>query len=218
MKFRISKTITVVSAAALALIVVAVVATIQHNTSLGLVANERKQSTDAKLSDAVAGNTTENKLSGSSDNVTSDPGNHTVNAAKNNDAAPVAPACKLLSSVVAKQVLGVDVKISVANGSIVPETANTTVSACAYSGVTDTVQLAVREPKDSLGVSENAVIFGSERPAGVTSVKGYGQSAYWSPDSKHLNILGSNKWYIITSSAGTQAAAEAVAKVLVSEF
>jgi hypothetical protein len=105
-----------------------------------------------------------------------------------------------------------------ATDSSTPQTSDTSLSTCGYASGEATIQLSVRAAKNSLGASENATAFGSERPASATPVSGYGQSAYWDPDVHTLNILGSNTWYIVRSSSGTQQRAEAVATACKATF
>jgi cytoskeletal protein RodZ len=127
-------------------------------------------------------------------------------------------ACKLLSPSVATQTLGTSAAASTPSDTSALVTPDTSLGACAYTGSNETVQLIVRTPKNSLGASENATHFGSEKPANATSVSGYGQSAYWDPDAKQLNILANNNWYIISRSTGSSDDSEAVAKLLASGF
>jgi len=139
------------------------------------------------------------------------------NASGTNIPAPTA-SCTLLSQEVARQIIGDGAQSSVPTDASKLQTADTTISACAWSSGSATVQLVVRTPKDSLGASENSTAFGSERPDGVTPLTGYGQSAYWDPSKQQLDVLGNNSWYIITRNTGTQADAEAVAKLLAPGF
>ncbi|HSX15833.1 MAG TPA: hypothetical protein VLF40_03520 [Candidatus Saccharimonadales bacterium] len=112
-------------------------------------------------------------------------------------------ACKLLTTAIAQQLLGADAKPADAGNVGNLQTSATTVATCTYTSDSGALQLTLRTPKNSLGVSENATVFGSERPSGATTVTGYGQSAFWDPDEHRLNVLGHNTWHIITrTSAG----------------
>jgi len=133
-------------------------------------------------------------------------------------AAPSNPACKLLTSALAQQLLGSGAQYRSSADTTTPQTPETSLSSCAYGAGAATLQLSVRTAGDSLGASENATAFGSERPAGVTPVSGYGQSAYWDPASAKLNVLGSNNWYIISRSSGTLQDTEAAAQLLKAGF
>jgi cytoskeletal protein RodZ len=127
---------------------------------------------------------------------------------------PTNAACKQLTIAVAQQVIGADAKTSSPSDTSALKTANTKLDACAYNSGGGNVQLVIRTPSNALGISKNATVFGSEKPADAVSVSGYGQSAYWDPSKQQLNILSSNNWYIVTRSTGAQADAEAVAKLL----
>lgn len=127
-------------------------------------------------------------------------------------------ACKLLTFAVAQKALGPDTKTSLPGDTASFQASNTEVSACAYANTIGSVQLIVRTPTDALGISKNAVVFGSGRPQDAVTVQGYGQSAYWDPGKHALNILGSNNWYVVARSTGTQSDTEATAKLLASEF
>jgi hypothetical protein len=133
------------------------------------------------------------------------------------NAKPVTEACKLLTLSVAQQILGRGVQTTTP-GDTTPQATDTSVTACAYASGANGVQLTVRAPTSSLGISENDTMFGSGRPANASRIQGYGQAAYWDSDRHTLNILGSNNWYVITRSTNTEADAEAVATQLKSGF
>lgn len=139
-------------------------------------------------------------------------------AVEANAAHAVTDACKLFTLNAALQVLGGSAKSSAASGTSPLNAPGTTVTACAYTSSSGSAQLIIRTPTDHLGVSENASVFGSARPADAISVNGYGQSAYWDPNKHTLNILGDNNWYIISRTTNTQAAAVSVAKLLQTGF
>jgi len=131
-------------------------------------------------------------------------------------------ACKLITLAVAQQLIGGDAKAVDAGNPAGLGTPATTVVTCTYTSASGAVQLAMRIPKNSLGVSENATVFGSERPGNAASVAGYGQSAFWDPEKYQLNVLGHNTWYVISRTAGGQPInleeARAVADLLVKGF
>lgn len=127
-------------------------------------------------------------------------------------------ACKLLTLAAARQVLGDTAQYIAPADPTISQPSGTSLSACAYRGQTGDMQMIVRTAQNPLGASQNATVFGSEKPSGVVTLTGYGQSAYWNPQTTQLHILSSNDWYIITSSQGTQAGAEAVAHAVVGGF
>jgi len=150
--------------------------------------------------------------------ATSAPSSTDTSATDTHSNVSTSPACALLSQAIATQALGADSQSSAANTKLLPETADTTVSYCAYATAAESLQLSLRTPKNALGTSENATPFGSEKPANATIVSGYGQAAYWNPASHQLNILAGNCWYAITMHIGGQPAdathTEAAAKLL----
>jgi hypothetical protein len=129
-------------------------------------------------------------------------------------AQPANAACTTLTSAIAQQILGASAQAQSSPAATISSTSATTVSACAYVAGDQTMQLTLRVPKNSLGTSENATAFGSERPAGVTPVTGHGQTAYWNPATSSLNILSGNKWYSITRTSATQANTEQIAQAM----
>ena len=172
-------------------------------------ASTTRQSAQAKTQHPAANNATGNT-----------PNSSASAASTGHTDAPAAagPACELLTLGIARQLLGPDATSSLPDSTSGLQTSHTTVSACAYSNTTGSVQLIVRTPADSLGASKNATVFGSGKPQGAVTVEGYGQTAYWDPGKHQLNILGSNTWYAITRSTNTQADTEAVAKLLAEGF
>jgi len=131
---------------------------------------------------------------------------------------PVTAACSLLTLTVAKQLLGNGATSSTPSDTSSMQATDTSLSACAYASGSSTLQLVIRTPTSSLGTSENDTVFGSGRPTNTTAVQGYGQSAYWDPSNASLDVLGSNNWYVITTSSGSESNAEAAAKLLQSGF
>ena len=144
----------------------------------------------------------------------SGPAQQSAASTSTTDATLTGPACQLLTRAIAQQVLGPDTAVSLPGDTSSLRTSDTTVSACAYASHAGSVQLIVRTPTGSLGVSKNATVFGSAKPQNTTALQGYGQSAYWDNDKHQLNILGNNNWYIITRSTGAQDDAQAVARLL----
>lgn len=126
------------------------------------------------------------------------------------------PACAALTIDAARRILGQQAANSPTTSMADLNTASTSVSSCAYTNGTATrIQVTVRTPNDSLGVSKNATVFGSGRPAKAVSVDGFGQAAFWDPDTHRLNILQSNIWYIIElGETATQASTETAASQL----
>jgi cytoskeletal protein RodZ len=137
----------------------------------------------------------------------------TANGSSNSSTAQNA-ACTALTPSAAKNLLGTDAASATPADLGVSQASNTEVTSCAYAADGNSIQLTIRTAKGSLGASQNATAFGSERPAGVTDVQGYGQSAYWDPGTMHLNVLSQNNWYIMSTSQNTQASAEAAAKLV----
>lgn len=122
--------------------------------------------------------------------------------------------CELLTLAIAQQILGSGAAAGKSSDTSVIRTPDTTIATCAYTAGSDNIQLIGRSPKNALGTSENATIFGSGKPPNAIAVPGYGQVAYWDPAQKRLNILSHNNWYIISRGNGSQAAAEAIAALL----
>lgn len=182
----------------------------KHNLSHRSLSTAKTETTKSKTQPAAA-----NSSAGSTPNSSASAATST---GQTDDASTTGPACELLTPDDAQQVLGPDAETSLPNDTSAFQTSHTTVSACAYSNSTGTVQLTVRTPSDSLGASKNATVFGSDKPRGATSVDGYGQAAYWDGDKHQLDVLGSNTWYIISRSTGTKADTVAVAKVLAGGF
>ena len=153
--------------------------------------------------------------SNSSNTPSSQSGGATSSGASQNQAASatVSDACKVLTTSIAQQIIGTTAKEQAATDSVTA-TKDTQVDSCAYAAGSKTVQLTVRSSKNSLGTSENATAFGSERPAGAVTVSGYGQSAYWDPAKHTLNVLSSNNWYVISRDTNVQADCEAVAALI----
>jgi hypothetical protein len=226
MKFIISKQVTFTGIGVLALLIAAGTAMAIHpNASNGGSTHGASTRMEAaKQPGASTGNTAADDSAASGSNSS---GSQTAGTGNSTSSTPaVTAACKLLTPNIAQQILGSDAKASSADSTSVPQATDTTLDACAYSstasGANGTLQLIIRTPKSSLGASENATAFGSEKPAGATSVKGYGQTAYWDSGKHRLNVLGSNNWYSITRTTNGQpsssADTQAIAKLLASGF
>lgn len=127
-------------------------------------------------------------------------------------------ACAHLTLTTARQLLGDSAQKATPHSTSGLQAAGTTLASCAYSGQTGTIQLTLRTAHSSLGASQNATAFGSEKPADSTNVSGYGQAAYWNPSNNTLNVLGHNNWYIITGTQPTQESAQTVADQLKAGF
>jgi hypothetical protein len=150
-------------------------------------------------------------------------GSRTGNSAANTSSSPSSQinsgtnaaytaACAALPLSGAQNILGSSAQPATPIDLGVSPAANTELTSCAYAADGHTAQLTLRSAKGSLGASQNATVFGSEKPADITDVQGYGQSAYWNPSTGHFAILSHNDWYTIVTSQGTQASAEAAAK------
>ena len=62
-----------------------------------------------------------------------------------------------------------------------------------------------RSGKTTLGAQSNKTPFTTAKPAGVETVSGYGDQAYFNPETGQLNILKGGNWYIVSYRAGTSA-------------
>lgn len=200
MKLHIPKQAIFISTAVLVLLAMAVVAMATHNHHPGTKPASTPRTSPSRASTQHAAASGSSAQQAASTSTT--------------DATLTGPACQLLTQAIAQQVLGPDTTTSPPADTSALRTSDTSVSACAYTSKTGSMQLVVRTPDGSLGVSKNATLFGSAKPQNTTAVQGYGQSAYWDNDKHQLDILGNNNWYVITRSTGTQADAEAVAKLL----
>lgn len=119
---------------------------------------------------------------------------------------PDTTACKFLTPTIARQILGASTAFDTAH-STTSKTSDLENSSCAYtSSSNDNITLSAHAPLSSLGTSENALAFGSAKPAGVTDVSGYGQSAYWDPAKATLNILDNNTWLVLSRTKSSASA------------
>lgn len=145
--------------------------------------------------------------SGHSQQPGSAPGN--VSRIPQPNPAPILPAtiaCKFLNMSVAQSVLGSDAVPDSSRSVNGTQTADIAVSTCVFVNASEVATLVLHTALTSLGASENAVAFGSDRPSGVTGVSGYGQVAYWDPATGELNILDNNNWLALSRSHGSIAA------------
>ena len=134
------------------------------------------------------------------------------NSSKKTDTVSVAPlssvtACDVLTEDVAKAILGDDV--TQPDGSIGDiSTSDIAVTNCNFTTKitsTDTsslpkasgVSVLARVAKTQAGATDNKTQFNS-RPDGVEDVAGLGDSAFYNPSFRQLNILKGNNWYIVT--------------------
>jgi hypothetical protein len=137
-------------------------------------------------------------------------------------------ACSLLTQTAAQQILGAQVTLALADTQ--GSTSDVAVSTCTYTNGAaepadrEGTSLVAHIALTSLGISENDVVFGSAKPSDATDITGYGQAAYWNPETAELNILAHNNWYTISRDKGTPpvrsdvSAVEAVAHALAAEF
>ncbi len=88
------------------------------------------------------------------------------------------------------------------------------VSTCTYMENTDSMpvnqiknakqaSLLVRAAKSSEQAEANKATFGDKKPAAAEDVSGYGDKAFWDSNTKQLNVLKGNNWYIITNGTAT---------------
>lgn len=78
------------------------------------------------------------------------------------------------------------------------QNANVRTITCDYTGGDHIINVTAHIAKTSAGDTDDTTIFGSGKPSDVTNVSGYGQKAYWQPDSGTLNVLLGNNWYEIS--------------------
>ena len=120
-------------------------------------------------------------------------------------------ACSVLTNGIASQILGSSA-VKAATPADSESTSDIAFSNCAYSAGPNVdpphmASVAVRSAKDSTGASSNKSVFtASGRPAGVQTVHGYGDAAYWDPSMGQLNVLKGNNLYILTNYTGTSPA------------
>lgn len=137
----------------------------------------------------------------------------TINIKTGSDAIVSVDACDILTSTIAKQILGDAAVKSIAPASQI-STKDVSISDCVYtaridpSGAVSTsntkgVNVLVRAAKTSAGVESNKSQFGSNKPAGVQDVDVIGDAAFFNPQYGQLNILKGGNWYIVTNYSGT---------------
>ncbi|HEU4966469.1 MAG TPA: hypothetical protein VFT53_03230 [Candidatus Saccharimonadales bacterium] len=120
-------------------------------------------------------------------------------------------ACSIMTNNVANQILG-NSAIRATTPADAESTSDIAFSNCAYSAGPNIdpphmASLAVRSAKDSAGAASNKSVFTiAGRPAGVQTLTGYGDAAYWDPGMGQLDILKGNNWYIVTNYTGTSPA------------
>lgn len=116
-------------------------------------------------------------------------------------------ACDILTQDVAKAVLGDNIDQpdgSVANTS----TTDISVTTCNFTtkiSASDTtsipkssgVSVLARVAKTQTGANDNKEQF-KNRPEGVQDVQGLGDSAFYNPGFRQLNVLKGNNWFIVT--------------------
>jgi hypothetical protein len=109
-------------------------------------------------------------------------------------------ACNILTQEIAAPFAGNHIKAPLS-----PESASDVinVSFSQYYGDKGQASLTVRSPLNKKAEQINQRQFAAKtRPAGVESVSGFGDSAYWDPAFHLMSILKHNTWYIL--SAGPQ--------------
>ncbi len=134
------------------------------------------------------------------------------NKSKSSDSVTVAPlskvtACDILTEDIAKSILGAEVNqpdgsigdistsdISITNCNFTTKIASTdTASLPKASGVS----VLARVAKTQAGATENKDQF-KNRPSDVEDVPGIGDSAFYNPPFRQLNVLKGNNWFIVT--------------------
>jgi hypothetical protein len=123
---------------------------------------------------------------------------------------PQTSACKLFTQLLAVQVLGNNASVSPSESITISETVDMEMSSCTYTSggsttTQKTVSLQAHRAKTALGESANAVQFGSGRPAGVQTVPGFGQAAFWDNMTGTLHVLKSNNHFTINLTRGIPA-------------
>jgi hypothetical protein len=121
--------------------------------------------------------------------------------------APVAQnkACQIFTLSDARTLMGVSAKTgrSPADAS----SADLDISTCTYTqsngaGIPvserKSASLLARIPKTEKGINSNQSEFGPLKPTTVQDVPGYGEQAFWDAEHGQLNILKSNKWYVLS--------------------
>jgi hypothetical protein len=128
---------------------------------------------------------------------------------------PSSPACKQFTLPLAREILGNGAALNTQDSAVVSETADMLISSCVYrTHGTDTVRLSAYLAKTSLGQSPNIVVFGSDRPAGVRDIPGYGQASFWDAHTGMLSVLKNNNRYDISRSSGNPPASASQDEVL----
>lgn len=152
-----------------------------------------------------------------------------LNAGQNQPPA-AKQACAIFTLADAKAALGDNVK-----GGTNPKTTSShdlLVTTCTYTQDTGsnapttpakTASLLVRAPKTTAAAASNRNQFGSLRPSGAQTVKGYGSGAYWDAQMGQFDILKNNTWYVITNGPPVPAdrtidQAEQLADLLISQM
>lgn len=112
------------------------------------------------------------------------------------------PACQQFTLAVAKTILGPDATVNMADSTIISDTPDLQTSSCVYqNNADDTIHLSAFIAKSPVGESTNSVTFGSDKPAGVQDMPGYGQAAYWDVHTNVLSVLKNNNRYELSRSS-----------------
>ncbi|HUO62004.1 MAG TPA: hypothetical protein VMT96_00950 [Candidatus Bathyarchaeia archaeon] len=130
----------------------------------------------------------------------------TTSYSKSSVASTPVSACDVLTQNIAEQILGPNLTHPDANAGD-NSTADLAVSNCSYMTQIDAnakssgVDVMVRAATTNAGTQNNKNEFGAYTTAGATTVKGFGDDAFYDPTFHTLNVLKGGNWYIITSFA-----------------
>jgi hypothetical protein len=119
--------------------------------------------------------------------------------------ARVSHACKLFTLTDATALLGRGTKPAKDNGAVDAHNDTTDISACRYQAGANSLTLFVRLPKNAEGAAYNKTVFGEDRPAGMQTVSGVGDAAFWHEAASQLNLLKGDTFYIIENQHGEPA-------------
>lgn len=137
--------------------------------------------------------------------------NKETSSESSSDRATVA-ACDILTLDIAKKVLGntaekpKDATMADASSDDIAVTQclfQTSASDAENLGDQKQASLLARSAKTDAGAATNREVFDVRvRPAGVETVEGYGESAFWNPEFGQLNILKGGNWFILQVGGG----------------
>jgi hypothetical protein len=182
--------------------------------------NSSSSSSNSSLSSSQKSSSATNSNSNRAKSSASDSGSGSKGSSSSNSSssgstipATTGPCAAVLTAAQAQSVIGGTVSATGSNG-IASQTTDITEITCVYSSGTNSASIVEDAYNTQAGQNANEVQFGSGRPSGVSSLKGYGQSAFWQASSG-LNILDNNNRYIVKSSVNgslNEAASENLAK------